>query len=122
MHFEQVNFKIIVQGISLVRLSYLGAVHKLCRQKWGVQSVLLPDLSAIVRVSLKPTPPSPPFVTQCQHIPNPLNPLCQLCQILPNPLSLFSISFVNIFNATLFLNYFFLLLNKIHYLTKIFNV
>ena len=48
------------------------------------------------------TPP-PPFVSHCQHFPNPPSPLCQLCQHLPNPPFLLCVSFVSIFNATLFL-------------------
>ena len=48
----------------------LGAVHKLCQPiMWGLQTPL-PPLSAIVSIS--PTPP-PPFVSHCQHFPNPPN-------------------------------------------------
>ena len=77
------------------------AVNKLCQQNTGGSRPALPPLSAIVSIS--PTPP-PPFVSRCQHFPNPPSPLCQLCQYFPNPPSLFHVSFVNISNATLFLN------------------
>ena len=45
----------------------LGAVHKLCQPKMGG-----PDLPF-------------PFVSHCQHFPNPPSPLRQPCQQLPNP-------------------------------------
>ena len=48
-----------------------------------------------------PCPP-PPFVSHCQHCPSPLPPSSAM-SVFPEPPSLFRVSLVNIFNATLFL-------------------
>ena len=63
-------------------------------------------------------PPSP-FDSYFHHFSKPPSPLRQLCQHLSTSPSLFSVSFVNICNATLFLNNLFFFRRKYIILQKI---
>ena len=92
----------VMIGIYVFLMTFrLGAIHKLCQPKIGgsrPHSPLCQPLSSF------PKPPIPPFSAIVSISRTPPPSLCQLCQRLPNPPFLFCVTFVNIFNATLFLN------------------
>ena len=90
-------YKRIVQNISVVIISRSkkknkGLFTNYVTQKWG-----------------NPDPPFP-LRQPMSAFPQPPSPLRQPCQNFTNPPSLCRVSFVNMFNATLFLNQIFFLI------------